>query len=161
MTAMIRSMTDFVPVWRDRAAQLGLAHSTIDSISGLPDGYFGKVMCGMKSPGPKAVELINGALALKFIPQVDSEQEIKVSKRWVKRKRVPNLNASKARVKREEVAETSKQVEGFTRMQMLGRAGGMASGKKRRAQAMRRRELQRVRTHAARMRWAKRVTSSA
>jgi molybdopterin-guanine dinucleotide biosynthesis protein len=42
-------------------------------------------------------------------------------------------------------------------MQILGKVGGKASGKTRRAKAMRRRKLQRIRSHAARMRWSKRV----
>lgn len=155
MTASIRSMADFVPIWRARHEELGLTHLQVDALSGLPDGYFGKVMCGMKGPGPKAVELINGALALQFVPAVDERQESAIGKRWSKRKR-PLKDAlsiqSKIQDKPTNIEELMKLAI-KSRMREIGMKGNKSP--KRRQQAMARRARQRKAAHAARMRWSK------
>ncbi len=158
---VVTSKAELVEVIRRRRDELGITHATIDAITGWADGYCSKLMCDppMKNFGEMSLGLVLGALAL-GIARVeiveDPAQAERVRGRWVKRKRpfyALERSASLISVKREETPDKSKQVEGFALMQILGRAGGKASGKKRRAIAMRRRALQRVRAHAARARW--------
>jgi hypothetical protein len=42
--AMIRGMPDLLAALRTRRDELQLTHERIDDISGLPSGYFGKLM---------------------------------------------------------------------------------------------------------------------
>jgi hypothetical protein len=160
----VRSMADFVPVWRARADELNLSHATIDEIAGLPSGYFSKVMCGMKNPGPIAVECINGALAIGFVVAVDAEQVERVQGRWVKRKRPQKLPGplagafsidNEVPIQIEITAELQAQMALLEKQKMWGKMGGKKGGK-RRLKTMSKRARQRVASHAARMRWAKR-----
>lgn len=86
---LLRTEAEMVQAYRDRIRELGLAHSTVDAISGLPDGYTSKLMCDppMKGIGPKARELLNGALGMGFVVAVDPEQVEKVQGRWTRRRR--------------------------------------------------------------------------
>lgn len=89
MTALIRTAADIVEAYRRRIAELGIAHSTVDAISGLPDGYTSKLLAPtpMKTMSRAAIELLNGALAMGFIVAVDDEQARRVQARWLPRKR--------------------------------------------------------------------------
>ena len=84
---MVRDIPGMIEVFRARILQLGLTHATVDSLSGLPDGYCSKLMCGMKRPGPIAIDALCGALAIGFVPVVDERQQELVRDRWVLRKR--------------------------------------------------------------------------
>lgn len=163
MTIPIRSQAELLDAIRARRDELNISHETIDDISGLPKGYTSKLLANppMKNLGHKSLGDLMGALGMALVAVPDPEQIARVEKRWVKRKRPQRLVASTICVKREEMPENTKQLEGFALMQVLGKAGGKASGKTRRAKAMKKRALQRVRSHAARARWAKREPSHA
>jgi hypothetical protein len=159
MTALLRNEADMIAAYQARIQELGLTYATVDAIAGYADGYTAKLMAKMKGLGEKAIEGLNGALGVGFVVAVDREQCAKVETRWVRRKRpfyALERGGSRNSTKRKEITDKSKQLEGFALMQIRGRAGGMASGKKRRAKAMRRRARQRAAQHAARMRWSKR-----
>lgn len=155
---LLRSQADMLDAYRDRIRELGLAHATVDSISGLPDGYTGKLMCGMKNPGPKAHELLCGALGIAFVVQVDQEAAAKVESRWVKRKRALNKVALASRFSIEaetpQIVEITPELERKLRMRELGKRGGKIGGK-RRLKTMGKRARQQVAAHAARTRWAR------
>ena len=87
MQKMVRDMPGMIEVFRARIQELGLTHATVDSLSGLPDGYCGKLMCGMRRPGPIAIDALCGALAIGFVPVVDENQQALIRDRWVPRKR--------------------------------------------------------------------------
>lgn len=89
---LIRNMPGIVGAIRARIEELGLTYETVDAISGLPDRYTAKLMCGMRNPGAKAVDMLCGALALGFVAVVDDEQAASVSSRWVRRKRPLEVN---------------------------------------------------------------------
>ena len=80
-------MPGIVEVFKARIRELGITHQTVDALAGLPDGYVSKIMCGMKNPGPIAIQALCGALAIGFIPVVDLDQQARVRDRWVQRKR--------------------------------------------------------------------------
>jgi hypothetical protein len=61
--------------------------------------------------------------------------------RWKQRERPKNAPASLICSKRRDMPAKSQQTERFAVMQILGKVGGKASGKTRRAKAMRRRKL--------------------
>lgn len=84
---MVRDIPGMIEVFRNRIQELGLTHATVDALSGLPDGYCSKLMCGMKRPGPIAIDALCGALAIGFVPVVDETQQALVRDRWVPRKR--------------------------------------------------------------------------
>lgn len=50
-----------------RRRALGLSQLALDQITGLPDGYQGKIECGMKNPGLKSLSLILQALGLGIV----------------------------------------------------------------------------------------------
>ena len=83
----VRDMPGIVEVFRDRIRALGITHATVDALSGLPDGYTGKLLCGMKQPGPIAIQALCGALAIAFVPVIDESQVARVRSRWAPRKR--------------------------------------------------------------------------
>lgn len=87
MQKLVRNIPGIVDVFRARILELGLTHATVDALSGLPDGYCSKLMCGMKRPGPIAIDALCGALAIGFVPVVDETQQALVRDRWVPRKR--------------------------------------------------------------------------
>jgi len=84
---MVRDIPGMIEVFRARIRELGITHSTVDALSGLPDGYCSKLMCGMKQPGPIAINALCGALAIGFVPVVDEHQQARIRDRWVPRKR--------------------------------------------------------------------------
>ena len=84
---MARDLPGLVAAYRRRIAELGVTHETVDALSGLPAGYTGKLMCGMKNPGPIAIAALCSALAIGFVPVVDEDQAARVRDRWAPRKR--------------------------------------------------------------------------
>ena len=72
---LIRSSADWPSVFRARAAELGWAHREVDYRAKLPDGYFSKILAGMKNPTTVTIGRICGALALQLRPEVDIERE--------------------------------------------------------------------------------------
>ncbi len=57
-----------------RRVLLGLRQLEVDKISGLPDGYTGKIEIATKNPGPLSFECLLGALAaeLYLVPRVET-----------------------------------------------------------------------------------------
>jgi hypothetical protein len=163
VTVLIRSMEGILGVIRAKREALNISFETLDSIAGTQPGYCSKILAPvpMRGIGYQSLGDLLGALAIGFVPVDDLEQQTRVQSRWQKKKRPQKLVASSDLSKQEEIPEKSKQLECFTVMQIRGRAGGIASGKTRRRKALRRRELQRLRSHAARLSWAKRAESRA
>lgn len=87
MTEPVRNMAGMIEAFRARIRVLGLTFETVDHVAGLAPGYTAKLMCGMKRPGPVAIQALCGALAIGFVPVVDEEQAAKVQARWAPRKR--------------------------------------------------------------------------
>lgn len=85
---LIRSSADMVAIFRARIEELELTHREVDEIAGWADGYCGKILSSMKRPGALTIERMCGALAMAFVPIVDTEREAIVKSRWVKRRRV-------------------------------------------------------------------------
>ena len=157
MTAPIRSMPELVAALREWRDERGITHEVFDGIAGWPHGYAGKLLAPnpIKNLGWASLGLALDTLAIELVVIENPEQRKLVEGRWKRRERPKNGAASLICLKRQDVPTKQLQVNGFAPMQILGKAGGMASGKTRRKKAMRRRKLQRIRTHAARMRWSK------
>lgn len=158
MTAPIRTSADMIDTWRSRIRELGLTHATVDALSGLPDGYCSKLMCGDKKPGSKAIELMNGALAVVFTPAIDQVQAAVMQHRWTRRVRPLKddgqaCRASMPLVMPERPAPQHK-VGSAEFMKRIGQMGASKGGK-RRAKVMKKRARQRAAQHAARKRWGK------
>jgi hypothetical protein len=169
---ILRTEFEMMQAYRDRIRELGLSHATVDAISGLPDGYTSKLMCDppMKGIGPKARELLNGALGMGFVVAVDQEQVEKVSGRWVKRRRAidkkkqkllpPSISLSMGNEVPTMVQITPELQRKLVDRDHMKRIGKM--GAKRRNKIMGKRARQRAASHAARMRWtAKRAAGHA
>lgn len=82
---LISTTDDMIAVWRERIRELDISHQTVDALAGWADGYCSKLMCGLKRPGPLAIALMNGALAMGFRPVIDEAQAELVRDRWIKR----------------------------------------------------------------------------
>lgn len=90
----VSTREQLLQVLRDRRDELNIAHTTIDAISGLPEGYVSKVLAPrpMRNIGPTSLRALLGALALGIARVViveDEEQAAKVRSRWTPRKRPP------------------------------------------------------------------------
>jgi len=164
---MLRTEADMVEAYRARIRELNISYATVDAISGLPDGYTAKLMSPkpMKGLGEKAIEGLNGALAIGFVPTVDPDQVEKVKGRWAPRKRAIDRKKQAALASRFSIdnevpslvaitPELQAQLERKQYMKMLGKRGGQKGGK-RRLKTMGKRARQRAASHAARMRWSK------
>ena len=86
---MIRSMEDLLAAIRARRDQLGLTHERVDDISGLPSGYFGKLMTQppIKNLGWLSFGLCIDARGVGLIMVENVEQAAKVRSRWIPRER--------------------------------------------------------------------------
>ena len=169
MTAPIRTMpllrneADMIAAYQARIQELRLTYATVDAISGLPDGYTAKLMAKMKGLGEKAIEGLNGALGMGFVPATDPAQCARVSNRWVERKRPfyelekGDVQASRASMPTEfEItSQLQAQLQHREHMKRIGKLGAPKGGK-RRAKTMGKRARQRAASHAARARWSKR-----
>lgn len=169
---MLRTEADMVEAYRARIRELNISYATVDAISGLPDGYTAKLMSPkpIRGLGEKAIEGLNGALAIAFVPAVDTAQVDRVSGRWVKRKRAIDkkkqvllLTASMTASMPNEVpailqitADLERQLRNREFMKTIAKKGGT-----RRAKVLGKRRRQRIASHAARMRWAKRASPAA
>jgi hypothetical protein len=162
MTVLIRTAADIVEAYRRRIAELGIAHSTVDAISGLPDGYTSKLLAPvpMKTMSRAAIELLNGALAIGFVVAVDDVQAKRVQGRWTQRKRpLRNRSASTSASMPLEIPITPELQAKLTLMEHMKKIA--SAGGKRRAQTMKKRARQRAAAHAARIRWSKRDAAHA
>lgn len=165
---LLRTEGDLVEAYRRRIRELNITYATVDAISGLPDGYTAKLMSPepMKGLGKKAMEGLNGALAMGFTYAVDAAQVEKVKGRWTKRRRQPDKKKQLALASRfsidnqgpieiEITPELQAQIARREYMKMLGKRGGQKGGK-RRLKTMGKRARQRAAAHAARVRWNRR-----
>lgn len=83
----------------DRREALDISLLTLDSISGVQDGYSAKLLAPkpIRNFGPDSLAAILGALALRIVRieiADDPEAEARVSERWVPRKRRPGRKAA-------------------------------------------------------------------
>lgn len=171
MTKIIRTMPEILDVMRAKRDLLNISHETIDTISGVQPGYTSKILAPvpLKGVGYQSLGDLLGALAIGFVAVEDTEQRERVQSRWQKRKRPQRLlDASACRLSIETetpeifkiTPELKAKMEHTEHMRMLGKLGGKASAKKR-MRTMGKRARQRAASHAARIRWAKRVASHA
>jgi len=73
-----------------RRQALGLRQLAMDERTGLPDGYQGKLECGMKHLGPMSLPLVLGALGLRLLVVPEDGRPMvvpKVRRAAVRRKR--------------------------------------------------------------------------
>jgi hypothetical protein len=91
---VVSTIPELLDVIRDRRNQLGLTHEGIDSLAGLPDGYFSKLVCDppVRGFGEMSLKSVLNALAL-GIARVelveDLEQAKRMRPRWRPRRRAP------------------------------------------------------------------------
>jgi len=158
MTAAIHSMADLLDVIRAKRDALNISHETIDNLAGLPAGYTSKVLAPIPIRGIGYTSLgdILGALAIALVPVEDTAQRIKVEGRWQKRKRPQKLASASISASILSGVQITPELQaklGLTEhMKKIASSGG-----KRRAKLMGKRARQRAASHAARMRWSKRV----
>jgi transcriptional regulator with XRE-family HTH domain len=62
---------DWAAAFRARATELGWSHREVDSRAGLADGYFSKILAGMKTPNVATIAQICAALRLR--PRLEVE----------------------------------------------------------------------------------------
>jgi hypothetical protein len=91
----IRDHDDLVALVRRRQDELGVACVTIDQIAGVPDGYFSKLMCGIKRFGPISIFLVLAALGLRIRIEEDPDAIAKLRRRWLPRDERYAANAYK------------------------------------------------------------------
>ena len=157
MTAPIRSMPELVAALRARRDELQLTHETIDAIANWPAGYAGKLLAPepIKNLGWMSLGLALDTLGIALVVVENEEQIKRVEKRWTRRERPKNAPLLAAALSIEEIARE----EFRQHMRQLGSKGGKMGGSKggkRRLRTMKKRERQRIASHAARARWSKR-----
>jgi len=86
-----KSRDELIAVLCERRDELNVSHMTIDSIAGISDGHFSKLVCAhpLKNLGPVTLSAILGALGLgivKIIIEEDPQAVATVSDRWVPRR---------------------------------------------------------------------------
>jgi hypothetical protein len=93
LTQPIRSMPELIDAIRARRDELNLSHETIDSISGMPNGYTSKLLAPkpIRGFGYESFGAVLGALGLAVTVMPDAESTKRVQNRWVKRKRPQKL----------------------------------------------------------------------
>ena len=164
MNAPIRTVEDLIAAIRSGQIERELSDERFEDIAGLPKGSVAKYLgpARAKGLGSISLPLMLGGLGKALVLVDDQEQIEKVKGRWVKRNIVGGSAiqmlgpvASRNATKRDGSPIKTEENGVFALMQMLGKKGGKASGKTRKAKAERRKALQRVRSHAARMRWAR------
>lgn len=168
MTAPIRSMPELLAAFRARRDELQITHETIDDIGLLPDGYASKLLAPqpIKNIGPKALEGLLDALGMVLVLTPNPETPVRVTSKWVKRRRAIDKKkqvALASRVSIEQVLqitpELQAQLEKREYMKMIGKRGASKGGK-RRLKTMGKRARQRAASHAARMRWSRREATA-
>jgi hypothetical protein len=65
--AIIRDYSDLRQAIACRRKSLGLPQLELDQITGLPDGYQGKLECGMRSFGALSLGLVLQALGVELV----------------------------------------------------------------------------------------------
>ncbi len=163
MNAPIRSVDDLLAELRAAQIERELSNERLEDIGGIPKGYVAKILGPKKIKGLGSVSLplILGGLG-KVLVMIDDAEQIKlVEGRWIKRNIVGG-SAMQMREKAKPAAAASitdlKAILG-NYMREIGakgnKMGAASKGGKRRAQTMNKRARQRIASHAARMRWAK------
>jgi hypothetical protein len=96
---LIRSMEDLLAALRARRDELELTHERLDDISGLPSGYFGKLLAPVpiKNLGWMSLGLALDSLGVALVLTENPDQVRLVSRRWVKRERPRNAAPAKGR----------------------------------------------------------------
>jgi hypothetical protein len=165
MTAPIRSMPELIAALRARRDELQITHATIEDIGLLPDGYVSKVLSDnpMKNIGPKALEGLLDGLGVVLVLQPNPNLPVRVTSKWVKRKRPMRVSASISASMPNEVPaifqitpELERKLVDLDHMKRIAKMGV-----KRRNKIMGKRARQRAASHAARIRWAKRLVALA
>ena len=157
MTALLRTDDDVLEAYRARIRELGITHSTVDSIAGWADGWTSKIMCGMKKPGQKTRDTLNQTLGMAFVVVEDEEAKARVQARWIKRRRPLRKSVTSASTSASPVdMQSDQQLQAKLQRQEWGKMGA-----KRRMKIMGKRARQRSASHAARMRWSRRGTGAA
>lgn len=164
---VVTDMEALHEAFRDRVEDMDVSRLELDAAAGFTPGYASKLLCDppIKYIGKNSLAKMLKGTGLAIALVVNDGKLPKAERRKYKigRIRMAEPAASEVKQKQQEIPEIPKelskvaqeQTRSLTRMQELGFMGGIASGKKRRAKAMRKRELQRKRAHAARLRWAK------
>lgn len=161
MTAPIRDMAELVQALREAQDARDISHETVDSLSGLPSGYWSKLAAptAMKSIGRVSLGPVLGALGKALVLVDDPEQIARVRGRWVKRgPSGPRRRSSLASVAG--IAEIDPKIELSNRMRALRakvKPENLSNSGKRRMKLMKKRARQRHQSHAARMRWSKKL----
>jgi hypothetical protein len=91
----IRDHDDLVALVRRRQDELGVACVTIDEIAGVPDGYFAKLVRGIKRFGPISIFVVLSALGLRIRVEEDPDAIAKFRRRWLQRDERYAANAYK------------------------------------------------------------------
>jgi hypothetical protein len=86
---MIHSMEELLAALRARRDELQLTHERVDDISGLPSGYFGKLMTDppIRNLGWLSFGLALDALGVALVMVENPEQIKRVANRWIPRER--------------------------------------------------------------------------
>jgi hypothetical protein len=84
-------MEELLAALRARRDELQLTHERVDDISGLPSGYFGKLMTQppIKNLGWLSFGLCLDALGVALVMVENPEQVKRVESRWIPRERPP------------------------------------------------------------------------
>jgi hypothetical protein len=61
---LIRSSADWIPVFRDRIAELRMTHLAVDAAARLSEGHTSKILCGLRRPGADTITRLCEALEL-------------------------------------------------------------------------------------------------
>lgn len=72
--AQVRSAEDLALIFRRRAIELCLSHREVDARADLPDGYFSKLVAGMKVPGGDTIVRVCAALELRILVDADAHR---------------------------------------------------------------------------------------
>jgi hypothetical protein len=93
---MIHSMEELLAALRARRDELQLTHERLDDISGLPSGYFGKLLAPVpiKNLGWMSFGLALDSMGVALVMVENPEQIKLVEKRWTPRER-PHQRTSK------------------------------------------------------------------
>lgn len=88
--AEIRNYDDLHRALRARVDEVNISRTAIDELSGLPDGYAGKLLgnAQVKKLGPLSMGALLQALGLKLHLVEDTDQSARMCERWKERQRV-------------------------------------------------------------------------
>jgi hypothetical protein len=89
--AAVSDYSSFLRAIRDRVAQLGITHETLDAVSGLQSGYSSKLLCDppVRRMGPIVLFLVLQSLGLSMVLAPDPIGLRSLQSRLVRRKVKP------------------------------------------------------------------------